>query len=94
MNVLKKEAVVVNHPKLSIITGGKDTGDWLSGLPNGQWFLCRHNNDDDIQLWMKKFTFKTSVLLYTNINMEFRKIVNPKKFSETHVLVEALDLEE
>lgn len=93
MKPIKKEELG-NYPVLQVITGGKDgtEGPWLLNLQKGQWFIseCKTEN----QLWMVKFKFKKRFLLYTNLNMEYRMLVDPIRFSKDNSLVELLDIEE
>ena len=98
MKYIKQEEMIKetgeNYPILQVITGGKDTngGPWLLNLPVGQWFISEFKGQR--QLWNLKFKFKKSFLLFTNLNMDYKEIVDPIKFSKDHLLVELLDVEE
>ena len=96
----EEELRVTKHPYLRVLTGGKGppeapSEDWLSKLSLGQWFLCkRKDNKIDVILFMVKYKFTKNVLLYSNLNQEFKVIVDPVEFCKIHELSEVLSLEE
>ncbi len=95
-----KEAEVISHPKLSIISGGKDnTGNWLINLKEGSVFLCRHKKksptgDEDfilIQFHIKK-KWAMAVWIHSNFPMHQAGdyFVHSLKFSQQHELIDLL----
>jgi hypothetical protein len=95
-----KEAKVVPLPKLSVITGGRDsTGNWLINLQEGSVFLCRlrgTSKDKDIDFILLQFHIKKKwqmgVWLHSNFpyNQAGDFIVHSLAFSQHHELVELL----
>jgi len=97
---LDKEAEVLPHPKLSVISGGKDnTGNWLINLKEGSVFLCRHKKklptgDEDfilIQFHIKK-KWAMAVWIHSNfpVHQAGDYFVHSLKFSQQHELIDLL----
>jgi hypothetical protein len=92
----KEEAEVIPHPKLSIISGGRDnTSNWLMSLKEGSVFFCRSNKDE------KDFTvlqfhiirkWDMTVILHSNfpMNQEGDFPVHSLKFSQQHTMVDLI----
>jgi len=94
------KAEVLPHPKLSVISGGKDnTGNWLINLKEGSVFLCRHKKklptgDEDfilIQFHIKK---KWAMAVWIHSNFPLHQagdyFVHSLKFSQQHELIDLL----